>query len=255
MPGVNARLLVWRGSKKLEPQPDSPKFRQDKGGPVWTYAFAGPYAVVLAAKPQRLATFRGLPLNFFIDTVALDKAPGGRGILTLTATPSPAEGIDSAGLTTSSPVVEVEWVEIQKKLETHPRYNDGGAKALTDQDRNDIEMWRDGRDAVLRTAFKYKAEDESTKTLSDNAQDFAAKILRGTDSYVIYVPLVRVTTKSRGRPPTAKCGIRSRPSEGAVNGYLYLRTADRRTRQEGSWTRVQEWTGADLIDADLYPAT
>jgi hypothetical protein len=68
---------------------------------------------------------------------------------------------------------------------------------------------------------------------------------KGTESFMLYAQVSRVTTKHAAKPSTFKCGYRSSPPSACrVAGYEYLKTADRLSRQSRSWTPTQEWTGA-----------
>ncbi len=42
------------------------------------------------------------------------------------------------------------------------------------------------------------------------------------------------------------------PAQIKIQTYKYLKTADRAVRQSMKWQRVEEWTGAEEIDDDLY---
>ncbi len=88
--------------------------------------------------------------------------------------------------------------------------------------------------------------------LSDNAKALVDRLKRGQDTYVVYAPVARRTTKFSTKAGNTRCGFLSNPpGDAAVAGYLYLKTADRSTRDR-NWTRSEEWTGADEIDTEIY---
>ncbi len=236
----------WKGTTDVKEQANSRLFETSKEGPRYTLIYKGPYTAIMGNLPARLSNISGVASTYFVDTVRVEKGPGGTGTMTVTMTPAPIQDYTFD----TNAVFEVEWIEVQKKLETHPRYLDGGAKALNDADLDAIEEWKNAASASLRTAAYAKLTSNSG--VSGNATDFVDKLKHGTDSFVIYSPLCRVTTKHASKPDVSECGLRNDPPSGCkVNGYIYLKTADRATRDR-TWTRVQEWTGATLWDTDLY---
>jgi hypothetical protein len=229
---------VWKGSREMQEDPESPINGNNKDGATQTRIFNGPYATLASAIPARLSNVIGSPLTLYVDTTELKKQPGGNGKLTinLSANPFPDPGQD---------VQELEWVEIQKPLLQHPRYQPGGVRALTDTDLDQIEEWKNATTATLRASTYAR--------LTANAADYVDKIKRGEESFVLYAPVVRVTQKTPSMPACGGCGKISTPTEGQPSAeYVYLKTADRRMRQDRNWSRVQEWTGAQSIDTDIY---
>lgn len=243
--------VVWRGSKQLTQAPTSPEFTDGKDGPTWTYSYEGQWSVVTGAIPLRGTRVAGMEPLFAIDTVRVQKQPGGRGTMSFTVCKLPLPSVDEENKDT----LEVEWVQIEKKLETHPLYK-SGAGALTDEDLVDIDFWKDEKDPANRKAFKYLPETGAVVTLSANAIAFCKKLLRGQDSYADYAPICRATTTTTKAPLNTKCGITdSPPRDVTIAGYQYLKTADRATRRDRKWERVREWTGANSIDSDIYKSS
>lgn len=222
---------VWKGTKDLKDSPESPSYEENSNGAVWTIVKQGPFGACLASKPirgQELSGFTGVA----VDTVRIQKAHGGTGTLTVTLTTAPIED--------RTPVLEIEWIETQKKLESHKFF-----KTLTPAHWDKIEDWRNATTAADRST-KYAA-------LTGLLQKFADKILKGEDSYVVYSPVARVTTSSPTKPNTGGCGMKDNPpAQIKIQTYKYLKTADRAVRQSMKWQRVEEWTGAEEIDDDLY---
>lgn len=241
----------WRGSKHIQESPESPSLVHDESGIRWTRVFNGPFDALKAAKPSRGDQMRGYR-GFFVNEVALQKGKGGTGIMTIQLIGSPPRlDFDSKFSDELQMIPELEWMEVQKPLESHPRYSDEGGSAfyLTDEDWLDIEEWKSLGTRAQKTA---KFSD-----LASNAQEFCQKLMRGNDSYVDFSPMVRLTTFHKTKPSTGRCGRRETPPYGlGIEGYEFLKTADRVIRQHlRSWQRVQEWTGAHLINQDLYPDT
>jgi hypothetical protein len=230
-------MATWRGSIAIQEDPNSPQIQIDVNGWKRVRIYNGQYSILNAAAPPRGA----LTADGMVDVVDLKRAPGGRGILTVTYGPYSFAGLDAPG-----GLQEIEWVEVQKKLEQHPRYQIGGPAALTASDLDKIEDWRTTTSATER-ASKFSA-------LSFNAQDFAAKVNRGQDSWVIYAPVARQTLRSQSEPTAGGCGvIQSPPPLIAITGYQYLKTADRVSGQGTHWEQTREWTGADSWDSEIYP--
>lgn len=260
-----ANTPIWIGSQQLIPHPNSGTYQLDERGTRYIIKYTGPYATCVANAPARLSTVAGAPDNYYVDTVTVDKMGGGAAVMTITLTdaPMPGSGPDN------NETLEVEWVEIQKNLLLHPVFNEAGADskhpnaglyALTNDDRAAIEAWKQ----APTSNYSYTGA-QGNGTLSTNAQKFADLILGGTDSYVVYSPVIRLTTKNAAPPGNSACGTIQTPPAGGdlgetsnpetgelTEGYVFLATADRSTRDR-VWNRVQEWTGCDQIDNILYP--
>lgn len=240
---------IWKGDNNTRESFDSRLFENSKDGPRWTMVFQGPYDTLIANAPSRMSPVKGMPANFYVDTVRVERGKGTAGKMTLTLTPAPIED----PFQSNNEVLEVEFVEIQKKLETHPMFNavtstsshpNAGKYELTKDDRDKIEEWKNASTASER--------DTAYTALHDNAQQFADRIMKGMDSYIVFAPLCRQTVKLTSKPTNTRCGFQDYPpSEVIVSGYSYLQTADRSTRDR-NWSRVKEWTGADEIDTEIY---
>jgi hypothetical protein len=168
--------------------------------------------------------------------------------MTVTLTPHPIPSQDAKEDEIST--IELEWMELQKKIETHPRYaqavgiSSAGPKELTDEDVQAIDLWKNSSGADRAKNFN---------ALSVNAKDLASKILRGVESYVVFYPVVRRTTPIGKAPSSASPGkIENPPPEIRISGYQFLKTADRFIRKGTHWSEVEEWTGAEFIDPDFY---
>jgi hypothetical protein len=194
---------------------------------------------------------------------------GSVGLLTITLCPSPQPDTESA----SNICLEAEWVEITKPLMSHPMFNatdpnsvhpNAGKYVLNDTDRDTIANWQDppGNGTATTRAAIYSAA-------SANAQAYIKRLQKGTDSYVIYAPVIRQTTKNQNAPTISNCGEISTPPQGFLqeigigvntnpdttsvyDDYVFLQTADRATRDR-YWSEVEEWTGADSVDDEIYP--
>lgn len=244
--------VTWRGSTEIHEAPDSPRRTWTAAGLRVIRVFRGPYAALVAAAPDVGDEMVGTP-GVYVEQgeiVPLEAGMTGPGVMTITlANESTEEGEDQ-------PTYECEWSLLEKDLRLHPRYLTGGANALTATDLTQLKKWEGEDDEAKRAAFQFTKADNTTGTLSANAQHIAAKILRGQTSYVVPAPVARRTTRTYSVPATSACGQRENPptATGAPTGYEWMKSSDRRLRQgaHGKWERIEEWTGADKIDADIY---
>lgn len=96
----------------------------------------------------------------------------------------------------------------------------------------------------------------------------AEKIMKGVTNYIIYAPVITRTRTFPFRPYVGTIGKISKPkSEDGWHGFNnetlpsdwtelakeWLKTAERSTsNQDGTFTLVEQWQGADQVDHDLY---
>lgn len=275
MPTTTA-VPIWVGSQEVVETPDSPKLGHDVTRFRVFRSYEGPYDQVVGNQPVRGNAFSDLPPAVLIVDVQVLKKPGNIGRLEVQAeTQGPSDTNPTA------PTYEVEWVEIDRPLYLHPIFAVGGAGkfALTAIDVAMIDRWEQEDDPSLRSAYQYKVPSGTTYptgfpaptltaqmiggtaydifTLSSNGQAYAAKRLKGIDSYRLWAPVARQTIETYGLPESNPCGLIEDPpgAIGAPSGYTYQRSAQRavKTGRYGKWQQIQEWQGADTIDTDLYP--
>lgn len=244
-------MSTWKGTTAVKLQPTYPRFRLDAKGVTLTLVFRGPHSVLKTYGPDigdmlDVSAFGYEPAGMIVFANSVDCQPDGGGddgpgTLTVVYTNVPDSGALLANITET---LEVDWSLVEKPLITHPRYIAGGANELTDEDRKKIDVWR----AEPSTA-NYDA-------CSTNAKHYIRKLRLGIESYGVPAPICRKTTGRTSAPTVSNCGQRvtSAPITGAPSGYQWLKTADRGVRSRGSngWERVEEWTGAKTVDADLY---
>ncbi|BET67212.1 hypothetical protein ASA1KI_21300 [Opitutales bacterium ASA1] len=253
--------MIWKGSRDIHEDPRSPRREKSAQGLRVVRTFNGPFTSLVASEPtvgQEMEGYEGVPV-LTVQTEPLDAGPSGPGRMVIVAGNDEAGGGGGViGSEDIAPTYEVEWTQLEKPLEQHPRYVSGGANALTDADLVDLDLWKQETTRALRIAFKYTSADGTEVTLSSNAQHLAAKVLRGQTSYFVPAPVARETTRSYTKPSTSTMGKRVSPplGIGAPSGYEYVNSADRAIRQgrSGTWERVREWLGAEEWDHDIYPA-
>ncbi len=242
---------TWKGSTAVQPQPGYPRFRRDARGIAVTMQYRGPYATLRTYGPAIgddivLGAFELEPDDEIVFCESVDCQPDGAGEAgpgTLTVVYS---NVPNSGglLVASTTTIEVDFAAVERPLLLHPRYCTGGAKALDTAARKKVETWE-----ADKSAANYAA-------LTAEGLDYAAKVLKGTTSYLVGAPIARKTTRSTTAPTVSSVGTRSAtaPVSGAPSGYQWLKIADRAVRQApaSGWERVEEWQGAKEIDADLY---
>ncbi len=256
---MSAKLQArWRGTREIQEVPDSPDWDFSGKESTCVRVFEGPYATLLAKRAETGQLVAGMPNGYQVDRVRVKRQRSGKGIMTVTLSAKDASG--SVDNEVVLPQYEVDWSEVQKPAEQHPRYA-SGAKALSDTDRADIAAWDDEKDASLRKDWKYKDAAGTDKTLSANAQDLAKKKLRGETSYTVWIPVCKRTYAMRQNAASTGAGFIQNPPSGfgalPTNhgaAYKWFKTADRSVRSgtHGKWQRVEEWTGFDRVDTDFY---
>lgn len=233
---------------------------QTVGAPQWSFTgsrvevtlrYVGPYLTVLASRPSPGQSLAGFDSNFVIDKVEIDRAEGGRGLMTLTMVNESPEYTGFAA--PPDPTYEIEWVQLEKKLSAHRRYTTSGA-VLTSADWSEIAEWE--------SATTASAKDTAYAALSTSGLDYANKIRKGIESFIIFSPVARKTSYSYSPPTTTAAGLIQTPTgfpglpTKTPTDWVWLKTADRamRTGRNSRWDRTEEWTGADSWDTDLYTA-
>lgn len=231
--------------------------------------FRGPYDLLYASRPKVGQNMVGYT-NLYVDTVEIQPdAAGQKGSGTMIVTLQSQGAFSIAGGGTNA-TYEIDWQEVRRHLEQHPRYNGGGGifsgVSLKDGIEGDPFLsgapvslgaaWEDIKNAsdvqARKKAWSYVPFGKATDMLKELSTKYSA----GTTSYIIYAPVARLTTRTFTAPGASKCGIIGNPPNfpGLPPGYQWIKTADRSIRQSrnGKWERVQEWTGADIVDPDLY---
>ena len=263
-----ARKALWRGSKALTEAPDSPEWDFGNDKDTCTRVFVGPYATCLSGRPAYGANMADMPADlrklFFVTGVKVRRAPGGKGLLTVTLQRDHMAGAKSLDRKETDSQYEIEWTQVERPLEQHPVYAAtapgwwaGIRKPLTSDDLNALAMWEKEEDYTKRKAFQFTDKNGDEVTLSSNAQHLAGKKLRGQEAFLMFSPVVRKITQMRACPDGSACGRRvltPRFVRGALRKYRFLKTADRGTRSGdfGRWERTREYTGADEWDSDIY---
>jgi hypothetical protein len=247
----------WHGSRELLLQPGYPRIVENASGSATELRYHGPFKSAQARKPKYGVKVEGYA--GFVDQTEVypdDTGQEGGGFLKIVIKDESGSNETLSTDDGTQPVFEVEWIDLNPSILTHPRYSPGGVDALTEDDLVDIEKWRNEDKASLRKKGQYTGENGAPVPLSANAKKVAWKILRGQETYVCPAPVARLTNNEWTTPKTTEMGKRrsTAPIPNAPGGYQWLSTADKSTRTgaNGKWQRVREWTGAKIIDTDLY---
>lgn len=184
-----------------------------------TETWVGPYDLLRAKQNAAAST---------ASSTSLSPAEADTGTLTITYQREPPEPPPAA----EAPIIEVEWVELRKKIEEAPYFS-----SVTPQDVVKARAW---------------AEDTSKPKPTGRAGELADKLARGQTEFSIAVPVVRRTTYSPTSLTSGGAWFRNFPPVG-LSGWQFLKTADRVSRQGRRFQRVEEWTGAKEWDANIYP--
>ena len=190
-----------------------------------TETYSGPYAE-LRLLQDALASVR--------PATSLQPDQAGNAILTATReeTYSPSTTEEPP-----PPVIEVLWQELRLPVEQNPAF--------------------DILSPAQKKAVRAAAESEAGQEPEDiNEKKLYLLLAAGTTEYSTGVPVVRRTsTKRTGDEGGGGAWFRDTPPGSIPPGYEWLKTADERRSEDGSFTLVEEWTGATVWDPDLYPAT
>jgi len=114
-----------------------------------------------------------------------------------------------------------------------------------------IELWKAGP-ADLKVKYKY-IKDKVVYDMAGGALAAAKLMLKGTDSYLAFNPVISRTSIYKSRPTPADYGKICTPPITVPGDWVYLKTADRITQQaDNTYVRTEQWTGADEWSTDLY---
>ncbi len=239
----------------------SPKIVFQNGETSAARKFVGTLADCLAAAPQPGAAYQDLPVEG-LRVVSATITPGHGGLAELTVELSTRIGGGGGGGQNEPATLEVEWTMLEKPIESAPPF-----AGLSAADLAKIQAWENlpFRCTQRKQGFQYPVspliEEPDPKnnahwvTFTGAVLLLAQKIAQGIESWQVPVPVVRRTRVTWEQPTVTRCGRRETPPI-EIAGYQFIKTADRAVREgrSGPWKRVEEWTGAETWDADLYPA-
>ena len=190
------------------------------------------------------STFEGFPIGY-VSAVELQALKGGRGRL-----------IISTAQQDNVAVWGLEMAEIQKPIRTWK------ANAEKESDRPDLALLANWESQAGKQGLEgeYNAYKYNGKVLEGNTLTLAKMIREeGIDHYAVYTPIITLTTRHNGLPSGvgSNIGKIETPADApeGLSGIAteWLKTADRiQGSIDGVYTRIQQWTGADKWNTNLY---
>ncbi|MCL2464718.1 MAG: hypothetical protein FWF28_06590, partial [Micrococcales bacterium] len=181
----------------------------------------------------------------------------GKLTVTLAQDPPPAADAWDPG---QPPIHEIDWARLEKPIQGS-RLTSGYTGQPLQDGIDELEAWRNSpqqrrrRYEIPRGDLHREADpntDSDWQGLGSPALPLAKKIAAGTESYLVFSPIISRTTVTLSRPATGGCGTIQAPPF-AIAGYVYLKVADTARQQaDGTWQRTEQWQGADKWDEDLY---
>jgi hypothetical protein len=224
----------------------------------------GGYAALLAVRPAKGSVYEYQEVDFIVLSTKLRLERAGCGVLSIVLGDITKSGSGSPNLLEDPNVtIEIDYTLIEKPLETNPFFNDLFRGAATDQLKA-LRKWESiGDDAIdLKIDLKYPLAADSDPSVPEDwaalpelAAKFATKKLAGIEAYFKQVPVVRKTTVIPAPISTSSAGQRENPPDFTGEGIAWLKTADKviSRKQKGAWERIEEWTGFESLDEELYP--
>ena len=235
----------------------------------------GLYADLLELLPQKGAAWgvsgegESAEPVWWVAQAQLSPGPGGTGTLTVTLSDSQESAHDIWGVDTAYDIIEVNWAQIEKPIMANKKIMKEAEGALLQATIDEVEAWRNSPQQRRRLYQVPRDDLKREPVANDNndwvslegaAKDVAQKIAAGTESYLVFSPVVSVTRILTEAPTLGGVGVIDTPSVSiglpTNNGkpFVYLKMADEMSRQaDGTFRHVQQWQGADAWDTDLYP--
>ena len=189
---------------------------------TWT----GPYADL---KTKQKAVYLG------VKATNLQPSEANHGILTITRELDLSATNEAT--VPNQVTIEVTWQELRRPVETNPYFKD-------------LTQWK-----IKEMRDLAASENTATLETDEVAQYLLELLLRGTTEWSTGVPVVRrTTTKRSGRENKGMAWFRDDPPVDVAGDWEFLKTANNTQRDGKSFSQIEEWTGAEVWDAKLYPA-
>jgi len=229
-------MSVWRGPKTLQIVDDDWDLSAEKTTVILTYE--GPRADCRSRAPALFSTIAGWPGYITNVKIPPGQTPDGRLIITLDAI--------------FNTIYELDWATCFKKLLTMPIFQPGGDQALDDGDLDIINEWTNAATATLRSSVYARVTSAFPE-----AKYYIDKIKLGEEEYPVAYPIARMTTKTPQPPAGVGEGMYVAeappvPCNAPAGNWHYYKSADSCLYEGRIYTRRQEWTGAQKLDADIF---
>lgn len=236
---------LYKGDVSVRETYDSQRIVCDDARHV-TYILVGRYGDLKSIQPSKGDKYDGLD----VISSELSRDRGDMGRLSIQCHGKKRETTVGTTAEPNEVVYEVDCAVVEKPLRAKPEYSPYGAV---------ITLW-EAAPADLRSQKKYVDEEGETRDLDGRAAEYAALVLAGVESYVVFAPVVRITSTYERRPDGIGKNMckRGKPPASAIAGvsgtWEWLKNGDTRTYNaaDDTWTRVETWQAADKWNDTLY---
>ena len=221
--------------------------------------YVGPLTVLIDQGPkpgQHVQGFSDIGLK--VTRAEITEGDGESATMEVTMELNTVPGVDTSTAALGEPVYEIDFTELTKPLETHPRcgslkesrpkYDEHGVKVTDPTAGGKRRTWEDWADL--------DADDYESSGDQWDLSTYQSKRRKGIESYNIGAPVVRRTMYYQR--PVAGVGedvFHKQHPPGQANaptGYNWMLTLDNLLQEGRKRTRKTEWTGAESIDGDIY---
>lgn len=233
--------VINKGTVTAQEQPGSGT--KENGSQV-TLKYKGTKATVEALLPQYGTKYTYEDRRYVVRKVTLTPGRGGlaEGVVVL----GPSDNTGTAEDGALEVTWEIEMAQLERPLLSHPLFKDVA---------DIVQKW-EASPAKFKNANQYEDTDGNGINVTDPAAILAiSKIRRGIESYLTFTPVVARIALYSSRPSGVGAGMSrvGKPDVRASGSWSYIKTGDKCVQSsDGSWTRTEQWTGADEWDSDLY---
>jgi len=224
---------IYKGTweSTLTTPPQNGAARRHYQGRIFTHVKEGPIALCYAGEVDVGSSYSsGIVMDCFVEPTT-----GGLARLVIIT--------DNRN---SNYIYEVDWQQISKVIQLHPRYT-GGSYTLNSTDWAHVMAAVDGQSSL----YDGTAVDVSSAGRAD-----ALSIIRSFGTgYLVMAPIAtRMRCNYLMLTVGSNIGTRSTstPFSGAPTGYEWIKSVDRARKDGGYWERTEQWIGADNWPAELY---
>ena len=230
---------ITKGDTSAQEMRDSGR-KQDK---LVTFHFNGARDAVDSAMPDKGDTYRKGNESYRVKSRTLTPKAGGMAEGTITCVPKH----DSSDSGSDDDLYEVDMVEMEKSILTHPKYREFAEM---------VNAWRKGS-AAMQAVYEYWDVGGTILTITDDtAKECCDKIRKGIESYLVYAPVIRKTTTVDSIPNDYGLALGHRFDSLDIDipgDWQWLKRCDKLVPNgDSTWQRIEEWGGADEWDEDLY---
>lgn len=231
--------------------------------------YVGPYTALVAQEPEIGSVITGFPSDYKVTEVTIEEGRSTEGRMTVTIEkPQPGNNPSNDNTPLSDPVYESDYAEERRPTETHKKcgylkadrpyyeYPDrktsaANPKKTAGEANSDVE-----KVYKQRTWDNWQSLDTDDYALAAvtnrwSLEQYKSLKEKGYNDYPVSYPLCTATTYHRARPQSGQgtWKISAPPSEcDPPPGFIYVKCADRGTKQARLFTRIQQWRGYDSTD-------